>query len=230
FGRRSRILIWPGARTSSRASDRAVAVALSSVAGLVLAAGGVRHPDGPADPAEQQARVVADPLWRPSHLLLTLALTLAVPALGLGLRAAEAAGTVPAVARAGVVLLAFACGVGSLGTLVAANGLPAAAREGDDVLFRVVADLDLGMGWLCILAGAAGVGLVGFATARGTTGPLRVAASIVAVGGASYVVAAALMPPEHWWTHQYLLPSGATLLGLVLVGCALLLVRARTIS
>ncbi|MGQ0534570.1 MAG: hypothetical protein ACT4PT_00665 [Methanobacteriota archaeon] len=47
------------------ASDRAVAVALLSVAGLGRAAGGVLHPDGTAAPPAPQARVVAAPRWRP---------------------------------------------------------------------------------------------------------------------------------------------------------------------
>jgi hypothetical protein len=186
------------------------AALLLALTGACILLGALLHPRIPPQVADQMRAIASSRLWVPAHWLLTVGQAAAVPVLALTLR--QAARRMPPLAAAGAAALGLGLAVGMLGTLLAATGLRAEAERGNLGAFGAVAHFDLGLGWMCLLLAGAG-GLV-----LGLHVPARPrAARWMGWAGASVsfalLAAAILVPYDHWWTHQYVLRSGALALG-----------------
>ncbi|HUR25966.1 MAG TPA: hypothetical protein VM327_08150 [Candidatus Thermoplasmatota archaeon] len=77
----------------------------------------------------------------------------------------------------------------------------------------MVAEFDLGLGWMCLLLACAGVLCLGLLQATSGARVARWMARVAAAASLLLLAAAALTPYDHWWMHQYVLRSGALLLG-----------------
>ncbi|MEA3203880.1 MAG: hypothetical protein QOI63_1560 [Thermoplasmata archaeon] len=193
------------------------AVLLGLTGGCVLV-GALLHPRVPAAMADQMRMVAGSRLWVPAHWTLTFGQAAAVPVLALALR--QASRRVAPLAVAGGVALALGLAVGTLGTLLAATGLHAAAAQQDAAGFATVAAFDLGLGWMCLLLAGAGVLCLGLSQAAAGVPVARWLARVAVAASFLLLAAAALTPYDHWWMHQYVLRSGALLLGAGLLALA----------
>ncbi|MEA3190115.1 MAG: hypothetical protein QOD77_697 [Thermoplasmata archaeon] len=189
---------------------------LMALAGAAILAGGVLHPQVPPEPGDQQAAIAASTLWAPAHWLLTLGQAAAVACVAMV--AVVAARSALAVAGGAALALGLAFGV--LGTLLAATGLRAAAVSGDTAAFAAWGDAAMGVGWLCLLLSAAGAAAWGWDMMRAPWLLPKLGALVLLAGSLLLLVAAAAVPYDHWWTHQYVLRAGALGLGVGLLGLA----------
>ncbi|MEA3144530.1 MAG: hypothetical protein QOG31_1854 [Thermoplasmata archaeon] len=191
---------------------------LLGLTGCCVLVGALLHPRVPAAVGDQMHVVGSSRLWAPAHWTLTLGQAAAVPVLALAFR--QASRRLAPLAVAGGVALGLGLTVGALGTLLAATGLRTAAAQGDLAGFAVVAEFDLGLGWMCLLLSCAGVLCLGLLQAMSGARVARWMARVAAAASLLLLGAAALTPYDHWWMHQYVLRSGALLLGAGLVALA----------
>lgn len=207
-----------------------VTAAVLGISGISLVVGGFLHPHLPLDEPGQMASVAAADVWAPAHWGITLAQALAIAGVALVMSHLWASRVLPPLALAGLVVVMFGLLLGVLGTLIAATAIKAVADAGNLPLFSALNRMDLGIGWLCILLTTFGGVLVGTQAVATGPRPLKAFGWALAIGSGLFLAMAAALPPDHAWTHEYLLRYAAIGLGLILSAAAVgwpLLIPAR---